>query len=178
MSYKRYGKDPDLKAVRKNETDYLRHPGWGVTADNECLTGYDILFSEQAFDYIKKNLKELLANVSTRPIVVADNVIQNVLENLFVHNTPQAIGDIYSRYHMVGADLDCQRAFDVSKMLQETIQVIYDYIKNEYEMIECNNNMTAWNALYGTHNEHGLLAHPPIKVLEKRPMPMQFEMRY
>lgn len=164
--------------ILKNETEYLRHPGYGVTLDNECLLGYDALFSSKTLMYIKSELKKLLANVTTRPIVVADHVIQNVLENLFLHNTPQAIGDIYSKYHMVGEDLDCKRASDVSKMVQETIEVIYNYIKNEYEMIECNNNMTAWNALYGAQNPHGLLAHPPIKVLQKRPMPMQFEMRY
>lgn len=176
MTYKRLGKDETK--IRKNETEYMRHPGWGITTDNSCLTGYDILFSQYTFDYIRKQLKELLANISTRPIQVADNVIQNVMENLFVHNTPQAIGDIYSRYHMVGADLDCQRAFDVNKMVQETIQVIYDYIKNEYEMAECNKNMTVWNTVYGENNDQGLLAHPPIKTLKKRPMPMQFEMRY
>ena len=174
MTYKRVGQ----KEIRRNETEYMRHPGWGITADSGCSTGYDILFSQFTFDYIRKQVKELLADVTIRPIVVADNVIQNVLENIFVHNTPQAIGDIYSRYHMVGKDLDCQRTFDVSKMVQETIQVIYDYIKNEYEMAECNKNMTPWNAVYGVNNEHGLLAHPPIKVLEKRPMPMQFAMRY
>jgi hypothetical protein len=164
--------------ILKNETEYLRHPGYGVTLDNECLLGYDSLFNTTTFEYIKSELKKLLSNVTTRPIIVADNVIQNVLENLFIHNTPQAIGDIYSKYHMVGKDLDCKRANDVSKIVQETIEVIYNYIKNEYEMIDCNNNMTAWNALYGAQNPHGLLAHPPIKVLEKRPMPMQFEMRY
>ena len=129
-------------------------------------------------NYIQKQLDELLKSITERPIKVTENVIRNVMENIYIHNAPQAIGDIYSRYHMTGSDLDCKRTFDVNKMVQEVIEVIYDYIKNEYEMAKCNREMTPWNALYGTFNEHGLLAHPPIKVLEKRPQPMQFNMRY
>lgn len=171
----------DLSCARDqvpNETNLLRHPGWDTTLTSKCLPGYDILFSTRTFEYIRCQLKELLKDIDTRPIHVADNVIQNVLENLFVHNRPQAIGDIYSRFHMVGKDLDCQRAFDVNKMVQSTIEVIYNYIKNEHDMAECNKNMTTWNALYGEYNDQGLRAHPPIKTLKKRPMPMQFEMRY
>ncbi len=162
-----------------DQTDLLRHPGWEITADpSYCNIGYQIFFSKNTLDYIITQLDLLLANITERPIKVTENVIRNVMENIYVHNTPQAIGDIYSRYHMVGADLDCQRTFDINKMVQEVIEVVYNYVKNEYEMAKCNNSMTVWNALYGTFNEHGLLAHPPIKIREKRPQPMQFNMRY
>lgn len=162
-----------------DRTDLLRHPGWGVTAEpSECNIGYQIYFSDKTLNYIQDSLDTLLKNITERPIKVTENVIRNVMENIYIHNTPQAIGDIYSRYHMTGTDLDCKRTFDIGKMVQEVIEVIYNYIKNEYEMAKCNKSMTPWNALYGTFNEHGLLAHPPIKVLEKRPQPMQFNMRY
>jgi hypothetical protein len=162
-----------------DNTDLLRHPGWETTSNTDgCINGYHIFFSYNTLTYIKNKLDELLKDIIERPIKVTDNVIRNVMENIYIHNAPQAIGDIYSRYHMAGSDLDCKRTFDVNKMVQEVIEVIYDYIKNEYEMAKCNRDMTPWNALYGTFNEHGLLAHPPIKLREKRPQPMQFNMRY
>ncbi len=162
-----------------DKTDLLRHPGWGVTSEpSECNIGYQIYFSDKTLRHIQDSLDTLLQNITERPIKVTENVIRNVMENIYIHNTPQAIGDIYSRYHMTGTDLDCKRTFDIGKMVQEVIEVIYNYIKNEYDMAKCNKNMTPWNALYGTFNDHGLLAHPPIKLLEKRPQPMQFNMRY
>lgn len=162
-----------------DSTNILRHPGWSETADpNNCNTGYNIFFSENTLNYIRRQLYKLLSNVTIRPISVTDRVIRNVMETIYVNNTPQAIGDIYSRYHISGEDIDCKRTFDINKMVQEVIEIIYNYIKNEYEMSECNKNMNIWNSVYGTFNEHGLLAHPPIKLLEKRPIPMQFAMRY
>ena len=163
----------------RNDTDLMRHPGWDITADsNYCNIGYQIFFSDKTLSYIQSSLDTLLKNITERPIIVAENVIRNVMETIYVNNTPQAIGDIYSRYHMVGSDLDCKRTFDIGKMVQEVIEIIYNYIKNEYQMAACNRSMNVWNTLYGTFNDHGLLAHPPIKVLEKRPQPMQFNMRY
>lgn len=162
----------------KDDTSYLKYSGWGITSSSpdNCYTGYNIFFSDETYNYIKTNLDELLCNITERPILVTEKVIRNVMETIYRNNTPQAIGDIYSRYHMTG--LDCQRTFDVNKMVHEVIEIIYNYIKNEIEMEKCNNSMNVYNALYGTFNEHGLMAHPPIKLLEKRPQPMQFNMRY
>lgn len=161
----------------KDDTSYLKYAGWGVTSSPEdCNTGYYIFFSDKTLNYIKTNLDELLCDITERPIQVTEKVIRNVMETIFQNNRPQAIGDIYSRYHMTG--LDCQHTFDINKMVHEVIETIYNYIKNEVEIEKCNNSMNVYNALYGTFNEHGLLAHPPIKLLEKRPQPMQFNMRY
>lgn len=161
----------------KDDTSYLKYSGWGVTSSpDDCNTGYYIFFSDKTLNYIKTNLDKLLYDITERPIKVTEKVIRNVMETIFQNNRPQAIGDIYSRYHMTG--LDCEHTFDINKMVHEVIETIYNYIKNEVEMEKCNNSMNIYNALYGTFNDHGLLAHPPIKLLEKRPQPMQFNMRY
>lgn len=161
----------------RDDTNYLKHPGWGITvAPDGCNTGYDMFFSDKTYQYIKSNLDSLLCDITERPILVTEKVIRNTMETIFQNNRPAAIGDIYSKYHMTG--LDCQHMHDINKMVQEVIEVIYNYVKNEYQMATINRSMSAYNALYGTCNELGLLAHPPIKLLEKRPQPMMFNMRY
>lgn len=162
----------------RNDTNYMKYVGWGSTVSepDNCDVGYKGFFSNDTYNYIKTNLDKLLYDITEKPISVTERVIRNTMETVYFNNRPQALGDIYSRYHMTG--LDCERTTDVGKMIQEVIEIIYNYIKNEVEMEKCNKSMNVYNALYGTFNEHGLLAHPPIKLLEKRPQPMQFNMRY
>jgi hypothetical protein len=45
-------------------------------------------------------------------------------------------------------------------------------------MDECNSKLSAWTTILGDFNEHGLRRHAPIKLREKRPMPMAFNMNY
>ena len=170
-----------MSSIVTNESAQMRHPGWSTTLashNDTCVDepGYRIFFSEYVLGYIKDELAKLLKNIAPRPIVVAENVIRNVMETVHTNNRPQAIGDIFSRYHMSG--LDCQRTFDVNKMVHEVIEIIYNYILNEHQISECNKKMSIWNTVYGTGNEHGLLAHPPIKLLERHPARMQFNMNY
>lgn len=170
-----------MSSIVTNESAQMRHPGWDTTLashNDTCVDepGYRIFFSENTLNYIKGELAKLLKNIAPRPIVVAENVIRNVMETVHTNNRPMAIGDIFSRYHMTG--LDCQRKFDVNKMVHEVIEIIYDYIKTEYQIGECNKKMSIWNSVYGTHNEHGLLAHPPIKIRNNHGAKMQFNMRY
>jgi hypothetical protein len=39
MTYKRVGE----KEIRRNETEYMRHPGWGITADSGSNFKVDVL---------------------------------------------------------------------------------------------------------------------------------------
>ena len=51
-------------------------------------------------------------------------------------------------------------------------------LRNQKEMADCNNSLSIWNSLYGDFNEAGLRAHPKIKLRERRPATMQFNMNY
>lgn len=161
-----------------NESAQMRHPGWDATLNSQSamLSDYDVLFDATTIAYIKGELAKLLRNIAPRPIVVAEHVIRNVLESVYSNNRPAAIGDIYGRYHMEG--LECERTFDINKQVHEVIEIIYNYIKNEHEISECNKKMSVWSSVYGTYNEQGLRAHPPIKLLDKHPARMQFNMNY
>lgn len=165
----------------QNDLNTFRHQGWEITSDpNACTIAYQSFFNDTVLSYIQRRLTFLLRNenIYDKPVIVTTKVIKNIMEHIYANNRPQSLGDIYSRYHMAGSDLDRQRAFDVDKMIQQVIEIIYNYIKNEYQMIKCNQNMSAWNAVYGEYNEKGLLAHPPLKLRYKRPQQMQFNMRY
>ena len=42
----------------------------------------------------------------------------------------------------------------------------------------CNNTLDIWNTVYGDFNKAGLRAHPKIKLREKHPQYMAFNMNY
>ena len=45
-------------------------------------------------------------------------------------------------------------------------------------MEQQNEKLSPWVQVYGDFSEHQLRSHPPIKILEKRPSTMQFNMNY
>jgi hypothetical protein len=83
-------------------------------------------------------------------------------------------GDIYSRYNIPnGSPLN-----QLQEMIDQTIELITSDVRNNLEMDENNRKLTAWTTVYGEFNDHGLRSHAPIKVRNKRPAPMQFNMNY
>ena len=45
-------------------------------------------------------------------------------------------------------------------------------------MIEANKKLTIWNTVYGDFNKEGLRGHSQIKIREKHPQYMAFNMNY
>jgi len=66
----------------------------------------------------------------------------------------------------------------LARVINKSINTITDYIKNEYEMIENNKKLTIWTTVLGDFNNHGLRAHAPIRVKEKKTQSMAFNMNY
>ena len=64
------------------------------------------------------------------------------------------------------------------RIVDIVIQSITSQIKNQYEMTMCNNSLDIWNQVYGDFNKAGLRAHPKIKLREKHPQYMAFNMNY
>lgn len=161
------------------DANYNRFAGWTQTlygADQQG--GYNLFFSMQTVNTIQSKVKDLLQGVepSGRPILVTPEVIRGVMDNVYNTRTTSNVGDIYARYNINGLE---EERNPVQEMIDRTIEIIYSNIKTEYEMIECNNSMSAWNALYGDFNPEGLRAHSKIKLKEKKIPSMQFNnMRY
>ena len=66
---------------------------------------------------------------------------------------------------------------DYARIVDTVIQAITSQIRNTYEMQKCNYNMDIWNGtLYGDFNKAGLRQHPPIKIRERHPQYMMFNM--
>ena len=65
---------------------------------------------------------------------------------------------------------------DVDKLTMMTISYIVEYISNEYEIEMQNSKLNAWVMTYPP--EYGMQQVPQIKLREKRPAPMIFNMNY
>jgi len=65
---------------------------------------------------------------------------------------------------------------DVQKMTMLTISYIVDAISTEFKMIEQNNKLNIWVTQYT--DDWGIKQVAKIKVREKRPTPMIFNMNY
>ena len=152
------------------DSNFMRYVGW---EENSCLQEY---FNQKTVDLISKKVTELTLGVDpqNRPIVVADATICSIMSSVQEAFRPPT-GDIHTRY-IIPSGISPQSY--VQQMINQSIQIITSDVTNNLEMAENNRKLTAWTTVYGDFNEHGLRQHAPIKVLNKRPDPMQFNMNY
>lgn len=152
------------------DLNYVRHVGW--SEGNECIKAF---FSPQTVATISKKVTELTRGVDkkNRKIVVPNERICEVMDGIFRGFRP-ATGDIYSRY-IVPND---QQANMVQSMIDQTIEIITENIRSQLGMEQCNEKLSAWVQVYGDFNTEGLRSHSIIKVRDKRPDTMQFNMNY
>jgi len=153
------------------DTNSMKYVGW---QDNQpWLQKY---YSQTSLRTISKKVTELLNGVEPngRPIIVTDEVIGNVMNDVYNYYVP-AVGDIYSRYNIPNGPNPENYA---QSMIDQTIELIVNYVKNQYEMSENNRKLTVWTTVLGDFNAQGLRAHPEIKIRKRRPDPMQFHMNY
>jgi hypothetical protein len=154
------------------DLNFVRHPGWQWST-NASLNDY---FSKKTVDIISRKITELTMGVDpkNRPIIVSTPNICGVMSTVYQNYRPPT-GDIYGRYNVPSGT--GQQSFN-QNMIDQVIEIITNDVKNNLEMEENNRKLTIWTTVYGDFNEHGLRQHPPIKVLNKRPNPMEFHMRY
>ena len=133
------------------------------------------MYSKENLDRISCKITELLQGVdkNDRPIVVPHKTICSVMSAVYENFRPET-GDIYGRYNIpkTGGGNYAQR------MIDEVINIITTDVKVNLGMDECNSKLSIWTTVLGDFNEHGLRQHPKIKLREKRPQPMMFNMTY
>ena len=156
--------------VAIKDYNYYRYSLWN--ADNDC---YDALFSQGTIDLISKKVTELTRGLDTkgREIVVPDETIAKVLDGINQGYT-RVVGDIYTRYFIQS---DEQQNM-VQSIIDQTIEVITNNVRNQYDMEKNNRTLTAWVQVYGDFNASSLRYHPIIKVRDRRPNTMEFHMNY
>lgn len=150
--------------------------------DTLRYTGYEhdyninaLIFTEENVERIQREVSRLLRGVDTqgREIRVTKDVVVKALDNITQGYIPE-VGDIYGRYSIV----DENRRSDVSAIVNMTINFIASAVKTDLEVQEANHKLTVWTTVLGDFNEHGLRRHDIIKIRERRPDPMMFNMNY
>lgn len=153
------------------DDNYIKHVGYSES--NECIRKY---FDVETVRIISQKVTELTMGVDpqNRPIVVPSSTICSVMNDIYDNYRP-ATGDIYTRYIIPSGDTSESY---VQNMIDLVIEVIVSDIRNNLGIEENNAKLSIWNTVYGDFNQENLRQHPPIKVLNKRPAPFLFHMRY
>jgi hypothetical protein len=150
-----------------------RHVGWKDT--NPCLQKY---YSRDTINLISRKVTELTLGVDpkNRKIIVPDNIIRNVLDSVYTSISYSNLntGDIFTRYNI---PKDTQQSV-IQSMIDQTVEIIYNNVVNQYAMDQNNNKLSIYTTILGDFNTHSLRSHPIIKIRERRPATMQFNMNY
>ena len=140
------------------------------------ITRYDpnCIFNKETIQMISHKITQLLEGVDKygKSIIVTDEVIYNVLTNI-VDNQQMEVGDIYSRYIIQRNPVNT-----VNNIINRTVETIVQHIKTEARIIETNESLSIWNSIRGGQNKLGLMPHSKIKLRERRPQTMAFNMNY
>jgi hypothetical protein len=132
------------------------------------------IFSDKNINKMSTTITQLLSGVdkNNRAIIVPDKNISDVLTGVRSKFRPET-GDMYSRYRF-----STNRESDVNRIINEAINIIVTDIKDNADVLECNSKLNVWTTVLGDFNQHGLRSHSKIKLREKRPTPMLFNMNY
>lgn len=145
----------------------------GYQESNPCIRKY---YSEETRKIVSQKITELLMGVDpeNRPIIVPDRTICNILSEVYDSYRPPT-GDIYGRYNVPNNEPKDY----VQDMINQTINIIVSDVKINLETEQNNARLSIWTTVLGDGvNDAGLRSHGPIKVLNKRPTPMLFNMNY
>jgi hypothetical protein len=166
----------NIKIDRQYDTnlDSNQYIGWEQqTTWNPLIQA---LFSKKTRKIIRDKVSEYTTGVDPkgRKIVPSDNVVETALYGVFNNYHPRT-GDIYGKYLVVNPD----ERNDYAAIVDQTISLLVRGITNEIGMIEQNSKLSIWNSVsLGEGNSIGLRAHPPLKMRERRPDSMLFNMHY
>lgn len=153
--------------------DMNQYVGWFTVADWNPLV--QRLFTKTTVRVIQQKTSDYLLGVEPngKKIVPTERVVIASLYGVFKNFHPTT-GDIYGKYTVV----DQTQRDDYSYIVDQTISLLVQGIRDDIGMAEQNQKLTIWTTVLGDFNEHGLRQYPPIKINNKRPDPMLFHMRY
>lgn len=151
---------------------YLKHVGYtdlsgGIEAN---LTAF---FSLDTAKFIAAKVSELLSEFYPPGVIIPINRVIEVMNSVYDAFRP-ATGSIYTRYTMTSNENDnC-----IDQMINQTIQIITNDVKNNLTQEQTNSRLSVWSSVLGTFNKEGLQSHSQIKLRNRRPQAMQFNMNY
>jgi hypothetical protein len=150
--------------------NHVRHPGY-----QHNTPGIKEFFSLENLRAISHTITQLLQGVDeqNRPIIVPDETIKSVMSNVQRTFVPQSAGNLYDKF-IIDNDPICH----VTDMGDQVVEIIVSDVKANLGLDKNNRKLNIWDTVLGDFNDKGLRAHPPIKLRNKRPQPMQFNMIY
>ena len=153
---------------------YQAHVGWENTSNFSTMLEY--LYSVENLTRLQKEITTLLHGVHPdgKDIIVPVENIMNVVSNIFENATRTQVGTPYFRDVIPQA----QSRNDIDTINKQSIQAICNMLRTQFEMEANNKKLTVWNTMYGDFNKEGLRAHPPIKLRNRHPQYMAFNMKY
>ena len=161
----------------KCNDQFIKHVGYndhtcGPYCGQSCMQSF---FSKKNIEKMSSKITELLMGVNkdNRPIIVPDITICSVMSAVNENFRPET-GDIYGRYNIPKA----RESNYVQTMIDEVINIITTDVKINLGMDECNQNLSVWTTVLGDFNAHNLRSHSKIKLRERRPQPLAFQMNY
>lgn len=162
--------NPKKKEAMASSYNTMRYVGYDEDYNRNAY-----IFTNENVALIQKEVARLLRGVDPqgRTIIVTRDVVLKALDNIANGYDPET-GGIYSRYII---NSDCQRN-DVGSIIDMTINFIASAVRTDIEVEENNKKLTVWTTLLGDFNEHGLRRHDILKMRERRPDPMMFNMNY
>ena len=164
----------------KNICDYnnYRYVGWNGTIANTKGCGnllYNQLFTQKNIDMISNKISELLEGVDPEGnrLYASDEKICSVISSIVFESPSHMTGNGIGRYLT-----PINVSNDLSNVNLRVINAIVNSVKDHYVTIENNKKLSIWTSVYGDFNKHGLRSHPEIKIKEKHPQYMMFNMNY
>jgi hypothetical protein len=157
---------------------FVQHVGYsdGQAYADQCGPSCEQkMFSPENIDQMSRKITQLLQGVDekNRKIVVPKDTICSILSNINDNYRPE-IGCIYSRFTQPGSG----SGNETQNIINQAINVIVSDVKVNMGMDQSNSQLSIWTTVLGDFNEHNLRSHSKIKLREKRPQPMMFNMTY
>jgi hypothetical protein len=169
MSFVGYSQNRDY-ANDLYDLNNMRYVGY--KKNNDCAID---IYDPENIKRMSKQITHLLMGVDpdNRKIIVPDKSIADMLYSCYDSYRPPT-GDIYSRYNIPINHSESS----FQSIINQAIELITSQVRTTMEMEENNSKLTAWTTVYGDFNEHKLRQHAPIKIRNKHPNAMQFNMNY
>lgn len=154
--------------------DSIRYTGYKTEDEDYDLNKF---FSQQTVNYIKGEVNRVLKILSSKNIIVVDDVILSVMNNIW-HNRSPEVNDIYSAFNIPSPAHDF-----MGEMIRRVVSFISFNLYNEIQMVNTNKKFNRWHANFmptpsGVQFNEDMNRYPKIKLRNKRPTPFQFHMKY
>ena len=127
-----------------------------------------LLFSVDNLSKLSYEITRRLRDLVPEGLIVPIETISNVLKALYDAYRPQ-MGNPMTMYHVASDDV-------CSNLNMQTINLITQQVRDEINAEQHAKKLTIWTTVLGDYNEHGLRAHSSIKLKQRRPTPMLFNM--